>query len=122
MSRSTSANSGPTSAPAAGGSSSASTQSLVNPTIMIATVTGTLTEQQNLCPSPLRPSCNSILHLFGLWLFEASFIGTDLSRGGGSPRGNRNCADFQNQVGGSRPSSLSAGSSSLTAESVDLPP
>lgn len=25
-----------------------------------------------------RPKCNSILHLFGEWLFEAAFIGTDL--------------------------------------------
>lgn len=24
-----------------------------------------------------RPKCNSILHLFGEWLFEAAFIGTD---------------------------------------------
>ncbi|XP_016921499.1 ral GTPase-activating protein subunit beta isoform X4 [Apis cerana] len=27
--------------------------------------------------APGRPKCNSILHLFGEWLFEAAFIGTD---------------------------------------------
>ncbi|XP_070158722.1 ral GTPase-activating protein subunit beta isoform X2 [Polyergus mexicanus] len=27
--------------------------------------------------APRRPKCNSILHLFGEWLFEAAFIGTD---------------------------------------------
>lgn len=27
--------------------------------------------------TPNRPKCNSILHLFGEWLFEAAFIGTD---------------------------------------------
>lgn len=28
--------------------------------------------------APGRPRCNSILHLFGEWLFEAAFIGTEL--------------------------------------------
>ena len=28
--------------------------------------------------APGRPKCNSIFHLFGEWLFEAAFIGTDL--------------------------------------------
>lgn len=27
--------------------------------------------------APGRPKCNSILHLFGEWLFEAAFIGTN---------------------------------------------
>ncbi|XP_043270594.1 ral GTPase-activating protein subunit beta isoform X3 [Venturia canescens] len=27
--------------------------------------------------APGRPKCNSILHLFGEWLFEAAFVGTD---------------------------------------------
>lgn len=27
--------------------------------------------------APGRPKCNSILHLFGEWLFEAAFIGTE---------------------------------------------
>ena len=27
--------------------------------------------------APSRPKCNSILHLFGEWLFDAAFIGTD---------------------------------------------
>lgn len=32
------------------------------------------------CRTPLaqgRPKCNSILHLFGEWLFEAAFVGTE---------------------------------------------
>ena len=29
--------------------------------------------------SPARPKCNSILHLYGKWLFEAAYIGTDFS-------------------------------------------
>lgn len=28
--------------------------------------------------APARPKCNSILHLFGEWLFEAAFLGCDL--------------------------------------------
>lgn len=28
--------------------------------------------------APTRPKSNSILHLFGEWLFEAAFIGCDL--------------------------------------------
>lgn len=42
--------------------------------------------------SPARPKCNSILHLYGKWLFEAAYIGTDfgssaaaLGGGGGPP-------------------------------------
>ena len=31
------------------------------------------------CLSPLRPKVNSLLHLFGQWLFEASFIGTEFA-------------------------------------------
>lgn len=27
-----------------------------------------------------RPRCNSILHLFGEWLFEAALIGVDLNK------------------------------------------
>lgn len=27
--------------------------------------------------APTRPKCNSILHLFGEWLFEAAHIGGD---------------------------------------------
>ncbi|XP_046680687.1 ral GTPase-activating protein subunit beta isoform X3 [Homalodisca vitripennis] len=32
--------------------------------------------------APARPKCNSILHLFGEWLFEAAQIGTELTKGG----------------------------------------
>ncbi|XP_065158063.1 ral GTPase-activating protein subunit beta isoform X3 [Atheta coriaria] len=30
--------------------------------------------------APDRPKCNSILHLFGEWLFQAAFIGTELTQ------------------------------------------
>ncbi|KAG8201782.1 hypothetical protein JTE90_027266 [Oedothorax gibbosus] len=29
--------------------------------------------------SPSRPKCNSVLHLFGAWLFEAALVGSDMS-------------------------------------------
>lgn len=32
--------------------------------------------------APKRPKCNSILHLFGEWLFEAAQIGTELTKNG----------------------------------------
>ena len=37
--------------------------------------TGTLPDQPTPEPSPARPRCSSLLHLFGPWLFEAAFIG-----------------------------------------------
>lgn len=30
--------------------------------------------------APGRPKCNSILHLFGEWLFQAAFINTDYTQ------------------------------------------
>ena len=29
--------------------------------------------------SPSRPKCNSVLHLFGTWLFEAALVGSDMT-------------------------------------------
>jgi hypothetical protein len=29
--------------------------------------------------APARPKCNSILHMFGEWLFEAAHIGSEAS-------------------------------------------
>ena len=61
-------------------------------------VTGTLPEHQALEPSVSRPKCSSILHLFGPWLFEAAFIGSEFAKhfaskdtgsGGGSTPGSR---------------------------------
>ncbi|XP_020285892.1 ral GTPase-activating protein subunit beta isoform X2 [Pseudomyrmex gracilis] len=63
--------------------------------------------------APGRPKCNSILHLFGEWLFEAAFIGTDgwsqnLSQPSGASK---------------RPSSvLVEGPSSLQETVSDVPP
>lgn len=94
---------------------------MMSSSIMVASVTGTLPDQQNLTPSPLRPSCNSILHLFGLWLFEAAFIGTDLSRvNSASPKtslGQRGSIDIS--TGASRTSSLNG--SGVTSQSYSLP-
>ncbi|CAL7934379.1 unnamed protein product [Xylocopa violacea] len=87
-------NSGPSSA-----SSTASTTSLV----------------QDIRPplAPGRPKCNSILHLFGEWLFEAAFIGTDgWSQNLPQPSG-----------ASKRPSSvLVEGPSSLQEAANDVPP
>ena len=33
--------------------------------------------------APARPKCNSILHLFGEWLFEAALIGCEGALGKG---------------------------------------
>ena len=43
-------------------------------------VTGTLPEHQSPEPSSSRPRCSSILHLFGPWLFEAAFIGSEFAK------------------------------------------
>lgn len=45
----------------------------------IATPTAPLPPPLRPLPSPSRPKCNSILHLFGAWLFEASLISTELA-------------------------------------------
>lgn len=35
--------------------------------------------QENRIPlAPERPKCNSVLHLFGEWLFEAAHIGSEM--------------------------------------------
>ena len=47
---------------------------------VLSAVTGTLPEHQSLEPSVVRPRCSSILHLFGPWLFEAAFIGSEFAK------------------------------------------
>lgn len=42
-----------------------------------------------------RPRCNSILHLFGEWLFEAALIGTDLQTVKGSDETTGNSGDYE---------------------------
>ena len=37
-----------------------------------------------------RPKCNSVLHLYGKWLFEAAFIGTDFSANAAATSGSNN--------------------------------
>lgn len=70
--------------------------------------------------APGRPKCNTILHLFGEWLFEAAFIGCDLN----SPHSRQSSGSFKrpnsmvmdsgkNSLSYSQPSSLS---------DTDIPP
>ena len=51
---------------------------------VLSAVTGTLPEHQaSLGSAPVavaRPRCSSILHLFGPWLFEAAFIGSEFAK------------------------------------------
>lgn len=37
-----------------------------------------ITNENRSSLAPARPKCNSILHLFGEWLFEAAHIGSDM--------------------------------------------
>ena len=86
-------------------------------------------------PSPKRPKCNSILHLYGKWLFEAAFIGTEYAQDGtanpgqsGASQGGKQGAQMPpggvkaaKTVDHRRSSSSSTqGSTSLT-EGLDLP-
>ena len=99
-----------------------STSAVMNSAIMLATVTGTLNDQQNLSPSPLRPSCNSILHLFGLWLFEAAFIGTDLRVNSNSPKSSLGArGSVETSRDQPRTSSFTGGSSGVSSQTYSLP-
>ncbi|XP_041980537.1 ral GTPase-activating protein subunit beta isoform X2 [Aricia agestis] len=50
--------------------------SSVVPTTPPNSITSQVGETERLPLTPLRPSVNSILHLFGEWLFEAALVGT----------------------------------------------
>ncbi|XP_035223369.1 ral GTPase-activating protein subunit beta-like isoform X3 [Stegodyphus dumicola] len=66
--------------------------------------------------SPSRPKCNSVLHLFGTWLFEAALVGSDMSSFTSSSE--------QNDSSLRRPSSLvldSRQSSAPMLESFEIP-
>lgn len=71
------------SAPSSGPSSASSASCMdffaqgLNKTIKILALTSFGVETRNAL-APGRPRCNSILHLFGEWLFEAAFLGCDL--------------------------------------------
>ncbi|XP_017782958.1 PREDICTED: ral GTPase-activating protein subunit beta isoform X2 [Nicrophorus vespilloides] len=45
--------------------------------------------EQRIQLSPDRPTCNSILHLFGEWLFQAAFVGSDLTDKNANESGKR---------------------------------
>ncbi|XP_077531546.1 ral GTPase-activating protein subunit beta isoform X2 [Haemaphysalis longicornis] len=44
----------------------------------------TVPQQLRSMPAPMRPRCNSVLHLFGAWLFEAALVGSELDNHAGS--------------------------------------
>jgi len=132
LSRSASAASGPSTAssslpPSMGPSFIASTSAFV-----LSAVTGTLPDQPTPEPSPARPRCSSLLHLFGPWLFEAAFIGSEFARlyGGGdgaagTPSSSRHqhSSSSSSNTGAQRPMSLPGPASSLgPGEPLDLPP
>lgn len=41
-------------------------------------------QQLRPTPAPMRPRCNSVLHLYGAWLFEAALVGSELDAQGSS--------------------------------------
>ena len=84
-------------------------------------VTGTLPEHQAVVPSVSRPRCSSILHLFGPWLFEAAFIGTDFAKHFASKEGGSHSTPLSTPRS-PRPASVHSQSSSLRLETLDLPP
>ena len=88
-------------------------------------------EHQAIEPSLTRPRCSSILHLFGPWLFEAAFIGSEFAKNfataesgvNTTPSGIRRPNEMNmNPTLSPRPASLSGPGSSLGAEPLDLPP
>ena len=93
--------------------------------IALNAVTGTLSEHQSSEPSLIRPRCSSILHLFGPWLFEAAFIGSEFAKQfaskdlGAATPGARRPADLGLQQSMTpRP----AGASGHRMDALDLPP
>lgn len=57
--------------------------------------------------APGRPKCNSILHLFGEWLFEAAFIGCELpQRSSNDSKRSSIVMDNKNSLNYSQPGSL----------------
>ncbi|KAK9703556.1 RALGAPB N-terminal domain [Popillia japonica] len=84
-------------------------------TSSISSLTSLSFDTKVLKLAPGRPKCNSILHLFGEWLFQAAFIGTDLSHRQENKR--PNSIIMENSKGSitySQPGSLT--------EIADLPP
>ncbi|KAM7299852.1 ral GTPase-activating protein subunit beta isoform X2 [Ixodes scapularis] len=59
----------------AGASALAAVQSVLPPSTQPATPSPL---QVRSSPASMRPRCNSILHLYGSWLFEAALVGSEL--------------------------------------------
>jgi hypothetical protein len=86
---------------------------------------GTLPDQQQPEPSPARPRCSTHHHLFGPWLIEAAFIGSEFARqhGGGEAAGTPSSSSGRPRPHPTRPLSLPGPGSSLgPGEPLDLPP
>lgn len=45
-----------------------------------------------------RPKCNSILHLFGEWLFEAALIGGESWKENSKSKIEKKCMDFRIKI------------------------
>ncbi|XP_077493557.1 ral GTPase-activating protein subunit beta isoform X4 [Amblyomma americanum] len=66
-------------APAATTGMSLAAAPLVPPPTPPATA---VSQQLRSTPAPMRPRCNSVLHLYGAWLFEAALAGSELDTQG----------------------------------------
>lgn len=131
LSRSSSAASGPGSASSLQQTAGIPGFIAASSAYVLSAVTGTMPEHQAIEPSITRPRCSSILHLFGPWLFEAAFIGSEFAKKfataesgvNTTPSGIRRPNEMNiNPTLSPRPTSLSGPGSSLGAEPLDLPP
>ena len=97
--------------------------SMISSSCFVASaVTGTLPDHQAVVPSVSRPRCSSILHLFGPWLFEAAFIGSEFAKHFASKdAGGAHSTPLSGTPRSPHPASSSQ-SSSLRLETLDLPP
>ena len=97
--------------------------SMISSSCFVASaVTGTLPDHQAVVPSVSRPRCSSILHLFGPWLFEAAFIGSEFAKHFASKdAGGAHSTPLSGTPRSPHPASSSQ-TSSLRLETLDLPP
>lgn len=135
LSRSSSGTSQHVPTPSSGGVGGTINNMITSSTFVVSAVTGTLPDHHSATPSAARPRCSSILHLFGPWLFEAAFIGSEFAKhfasneggGGGGPHstpaGLRRPNEDRGTPRSPRPGSVHSQSSSLRPlDSLDLPP
>ena len=115
--------------PSTGGTGGTISNMISSSSFVVSAVTGTLPDHHSVTPSAARPRCSSILHLFGPWLFEAAFIGSEFAKhfatkdggGGGGPHSTP--SGMRRPGEDPRPASVhSQGSSARPLDSLDLPP